>query len=60
MLEITYRQATEAEAKAIIDRCGGDSKKDYQPEDLPLFKYVDSASRLRLKAATPFVRLEKQ
>jgi hypothetical protein len=54
-IEITYRQATEEEARGIIYLCGGDPEKDYRPEDLPKFKYVDAESRMRLKQATSFV-----
>ena len=57
MIELTYRQCTEDEAKQIIRMNGGNPEKDYRPEDLPLYQYVDSASRKRLKDAIPFVRM---
>jgi hypothetical protein len=57
MIELTYRQCTEDEAKQIIRKNGGNPEKDYRPEDLPFYKYIDGASRQRLRDATPFVRM---
>ena len=59
MINLTYRQCTEDEAKQIIRRNGGNPEKDYRPEDLPLYKYIDRESRKRLKDATPFVRMSQ-
>ena len=48
---ITYRQATEEEAREIARRCG----QVYDPSRLHEYKYADTESRSRLKDATPFI-----